>query len=213
MPGWPRAQNGPNDSLRVDSVIHALGRQREVFSDRMARRPETVVTTAPGYGVWPSWGLGANWWFYRGLFAGYLPQRTSPSTVVWTRTQPVDWAPADCRIAGDAVILQAPAAGLYEVTIDYAGPGRGARAFTMIRNNINQAADGNGYLALDPGASSQSIPVAVTAPGEVTLDTLDQPAAESARTRLEGCTAARVTTPADAGRCACTREVLGLPAP
>jgi hypothetical protein len=209
--GLATAQQGPNDGLQVDSVIHALGRQRSAFMDRMARRPEIVVTTAPDYGTWPSWGVSANWWFYRGLFAGYLPQRTSPSTVVWRRNQPVDWEPVSCRVVDSAVLLQAPEAGLYDVTIYYAGPGRNARAFTMLRNNINRAADANGYVALDPGATSQRVPVSVPMPGEVVLDTLDRPATGTSHTELRGCVAHRVTAPAGAETLRLYASLLGLP--
>lgn len=196
--GLATAINGPNKTLMVDAVIHALGRQRGVFEDRMAQRPENVVTTAPEYNVWATWGLSANWWFYRDLFAGYDPEMTSPSTLVWTRTQAVPWKSVGCRIEESAVVVEAPSAGLYEVTLDYVGPGRGARAFSMVRNNISRPPmQPEGLLALDPGASSQSFPVSAGSAGDLTLEVVDRPVGDQPLTNLRSCSAREVSVPAN----------------
>jgi hypothetical protein len=99
--------------------------------------------------------------------------------------------------------------GLYEVDVQYTGPGAGARAFTMLQNNFSAAVDANGYVALDPGASSQRVPVRVDTTGSVALATLDMPAGEEALTQFHGCAAQRVEVP----RGADTLQVYGLPAP
>ena len=102
------------------------------------------MTTAPQATDWVTWNLSANWWFYRDLFQGYTPVRTSPQTLGWTPATPATWAGVPCRTEGSEVVVEAPAAGLYEVTLRYQGPGRGARAFTMVQNDVNVAVDAGG---------------------------------------------------------------------
>jgi hypothetical protein len=144
-----------------------------------------------------TWSLSANWWFYRDLFAGYNPEITSPSTLVWTRSQAVPWNSVGCRIEESAVVVEVPSAGLYEVTIDYEGPGRGARAFSMVRNNISRPPrQPEGLLALDPGASSQSFPVSASAAGDLRLEVVDRPVRDQPLTSLRFCRASEVSVPA-----------------
>ena len=206
--------DGPPSSS-VDSVIAALGRQREAFGARLADRPGLVVTTAPEVTDWVTWNLSANWWFYRDLFQGYTPVRTSPQTLGWTPAAPATWAGVPCRTEGSEVVVEAPAAGLYEVTLRYQGPGRGARAFTMVQNDVNIAVDAGGFVSLDPGARVQRFPVAVRDPGAGTtvLATRDVPADDGPLTTLESCSAASIAHPAGADTAALYGRLLAPPPP
>lgn len=195
--GLAGAVNGPEESLPVDSVIAALGSQRGVFGQRMAERPEVVVTSAPQVSNWVTWGISANWWFYRDLFRSYSPVQTSPTTLNWTPTEPAVWEAVPCRVRGSNVEIDAPTEGLYEVTLRYSGPGRNARAYTMVQNNINVAAGARGYVGLDPGNDVQRFPVSVFAPGTTGLSTIDVSGGSGRVTRLESCTAADVDAPAE----------------
>jgi hypothetical protein len=152
---------GPRDDLQVDSVIHALGSQRPAFAARAAQPHDMVVTSTPEMNQFVSWSISANWWFYRTLFQSYRPTQTSPSTIVWTPADPAPWAPVECRVTDSGVQLQTATPGFYEVTVRYRGPGRNARAYTLLQNNINIAVGADGYVALDPGAESQQVPVYV----------------------------------------------------
>jgi hypothetical protein len=206
--------DGPQ-SASVDSVIAALGRQRAAFGARLADRPELVVTTAPEVTDWVTWNLSANWWFYRDLFQGYAPVRTSPLTLSWTPAGPATWAEVPCRTEGSQVVVEAPATGLYEVALRYEGPGRGARAFTMVQNSVNVAEDADGFVALDPGAREQRFPMAVRDPGSGTtvLATRDVPGDDGPLTTLESCSASAVTFPAGADTAAVYGRLLAPPPP
>jgi hypothetical protein len=199
----------------VDSVIAALGRQREAFGERLADRPGLVVTTAPETNEWVTWNLSANWWFYRDLFQGYAPVPASPLTLGWTPAEPATWAEVPCRTEGSDVVVQAPSAGLYEVTLHYQGPGRGARAFTMVQNDVNVAEDAGGFVSLDPGARVQRFPVAVRDPGAGTtvLATRDVPGDDGPLTTLGSCSAASIAYPAGADTAAVYGRLLAPPPP
>ncbi|MGY2129865.1 hypothetical protein [Blastococcus sp. SYSU DS0617] len=190
--------DGPDPDLAVDAVIHALGDQRQAFADRLAERPEHVVTTTPERSEnWANWNMTANWWFYRDLLRSYVPEQTSPMTIVWTRGDSVTWESVPCAVKGYHIELAAPVSGLYEVQLDYRGPGANSRSFSMVRTNLDiPLADG--YLALDPGASRQSFPVYVHDPrvGVTNLAMKDVPAEEGEQlSKLIGCSASAVTYP------------------
>lgn len=204
------AADGPNPRLRVDSVITALGEQRAAFAAELASHPRLVVSSAPGGAQqvghwseeWVTWAVSANWWFYRELFRAYRPEQTSPMTVAWTPApQPAVWQPVDCRVSGYGVSIDAAAEGLYEVKLQYKGPGRYSRAFSMVLNQINAPTGVKGYVALDPGASSQAFPVYVHDPhaGGTKLSMKDVGAARGTRLTSElGCTASAITFPVGA---------------
>lgn len=155
-----------------------------------------MITTAPAYNQWAGWNLSANWWFYEPLFRGYRPEVSSPSTVTWQRSTPVDWPEVPCAAKGGGVeVTAAQGPGLYELTVAYEGPGRGARAFTMLRNGINRAADGDGYVALDPGAAEQTLPAYLPASGTNSLTVRDMPGDRGELTRFTGCTARHIRVP------------------
>jgi hypothetical protein len=195
--GLAGAVRGPNRSLPVDSVIAALGSQREVFAEQMAQRPDVVMTTVPEVDPWVRWSISANWWFYRDLFRSYQPEQISPLSVEWTPAEPATWDPVPCAVRGQQVELGAPTAGLYEVTLDYRGPGRNSRSYTMIENNINVVQTARGYLALDPGARQMQFPVAVhhAGSGSTVLSLQDISKDGGRLTELESCTASAVSVP------------------
>jgi len=180
-------------SAEVDSVIHALGRQRGAFEDLVQEHPELVVTSAPELGPWVGWSLSANWWFYRTLFRDYVPEPSSPTTVVWRQSAiPTTWQRTTCTV--DPVTglaeLGAGERGLYDVELEYDGPGSGTRSYTLVRNSLNWAADAGGYVALDPAATRQRVPVYVDRPGTVALDTADVGASDGRPvTEITGCRA------------------------
>ncbi|MDP5182818.1 hypothetical protein QOZ88_09210 [Blastococcus sp. BMG 814] len=195
--GLAGAVNGPNLSLPVDSIIAALGSQRQVFAERMAERPSLVVTTDPDASIWSTWNVSANWWFYRDLFKSYAPERSTPLTLNWTPVEPATWEAVPCDVDGSRIELAAPDAGFYEVTLRYEGPGRSSRSYTMVENNIAVTESALGFMALDPGARVQQFPVAVHDPGSGTtvLSTKDISAGSEPLTALESCTAAAIAFP------------------
>ena len=155
------------------------------------------MTTAPLMDEWVTWNLSANWWFYRTLFQGYAPEQTSPNTLVWHRDVPATWDAVPCRVRDSAIEVDAPSAGMYEVTLKYRGPGRNARAYTMVQNNINMVLTGEGFVALDPGATTQQVPVMVqdAGSGSTVLPLRDVSSGDDPITTLLSCSASSVTVP------------------
>lgn len=159
----------------VDATIHALGRQRSAFrAYLLSRSADKVITTRRTMTYWQPWLLSANWWFYEPLLRNYVPSDLSPRTVIWKRGAPRRWREVACSVDQDAgqerngVVLEAPRAGLYEVEIAYAvSDAAGTREILMMKNNLNYAADAEGYLSVDPRGSKASFPVAVDAAGSV----------------------------------------------
>ena len=84
---------------------------------------------------------------------------------------------------------------MYEVDLQYRGSGAGSRAFSMVRNYLNTPG-ADGYVALDPGASSQAFPVYVhdVKEGITNLPLKDVPSGKRL-TRLSGCTASAIAFP------------------
>lgn len=201
------AEDGPNTDLAVDSVIHALGEQREAFAAELAAHPGLVVSTAPGATEevgnwdddWATWNISGNWWFYRELFRAYEPEQTSPMTLAWTPSDsPATWAPVGCTVSGYGFEVDAPVgSGLYEVELDYTGPGSNARAYSMVRNMINVPMGVRGWMSLDPGATSQAFPVMVHDTTRFPLKDV-RGAGSDPLTALSGCTARKITFPEDA---------------
>lgn len=201
------ATAGPNTDLAVDSVIHALGEQRGAFAEHMTTRPGLVVSTAPGATEeignwdddWATWNISANWWFYRELFRGYRPEQTSPMTLAWTPSDsPATWAPVGCSVSGYGIELDAPVGGgLYEVELEYSGPGAGARGYSMVRNMINSPMGVKGWLSLDPGAASQTFPVFVHDTARFPLKDI-RSSGGAPLTTVSGCSAQAISFPGDA---------------
>ncbi|WP_131801979.1 hypothetical protein [Klenkia taihuensis] len=196
--GLAGALNGPTEALSVDSVIAALGDERTAFADFMQRPHELVVTASPSI-IWTTWGIGANWWFYRELFRAYAPETSSPLTVNWRPATPRAWPGVPCEVDGGAIRLSTPELGMYEVDLRYEGPGRGSRSFTMVENNLSVASSAQGFQALDPGADRQRFPVIVrdTGAGNRTLALKDVSNTTNPVTRLVSCTASRVLFPTE----------------
>jgi hypothetical protein len=168
--GLTSAIVGPNSSFRVDSVIHALGRQRASFEAGMNSHPPLVISTSPGMDpMWVSWNLSQNWWFYSELFESYAPTQSSPFTLTWTKAKAMLWQDTDCNVGsgGEAVEINGKRFELLELRISYTSLLTRHR-FSLIENNI-QAVDVPGYLALDPHASTQRFPAVLLHDGDNVL--------------------------------------------
>jgi len=71
----------------TDYIIHALGSaQQEDYLDafRQGNYPYTV-SIYKEFTAWEWWVQRANWFFYRELFANYVPCRTSGYATIWQR--------------------------------------------------------------------------------------------------------------------------------
>jgi hypothetical protein len=187
---------------KTDSVIHALGSQREQFISDLGEEELIVVTSSPSVGEWFNWNMSANWWFYGELLRNFTPEQNSPITLQWSRSKsPALWKKAQCLVSanGQSVSVNSPRTSILEVSVDYINPGRYSREFTMIQNNLNFAAGANGFLALDPGASTQKFPVAVI-PGMNTLKLRHIGGTKKFVSRLISCSANEIDFPKNSER-------------
>lgn len=182
----------------VDSVIHALGRQREV-ARAMLPAAEVIITTRPRMSPqWQPWNVSENYWFYEELIYRRQQVAQSPNTMVFMRggTPPVD-PPVDCRIdaAAGAVMVTPQRAGFVEITLDYAYDGP-RRSLLMAANNYVRTAglEPAGYLSLDPRATRAQYPAYLPDVRPYTLPVFSVPS-DSPQPVLRGCTARELSGP------------------
>lgn len=159
FPDWP-----------VDSVIHALGKTREVATENLDGAGLIISTKYSTSPTWQPWNFSQNYWFYERLVKGWSPYYHSPKTVIWTKDDsPRSFASADCSANDRGITLNATQAGFYELDIAYQFSGAG-RFLTMMRNNISFGSDAEGYISLDPKGTNAKLPVYVKNPGATSFD-------------------------------------------
>ena len=147
---------------RVDSVIHALGRERQKFAQLVAGEARQVISSREEVsGEWHAWNFSADWWLYATLLREFKPLGESPTTIVWERQPPKDWPKVACRVSGSGTIhIDSKGAGYYEVSVDYEVPNP-SRSLFEVENNLNVAGGIPGWLSIDPRASTSTFPVRV----------------------------------------------------
>lgn len=157
--GWP-----------VDAVIHALGSTRVVATQAMQQADAIVSTRHATSSVWQPWSLSQNYWFHQELLDHWMPERLTPTTIVWRRRdrrlppEPVRCAPASSGAPG--VIVQIDVPGLHELRVRYR-LGGGGRALLLVQNRLSTATDG--WVSVDPRAGRAVLPMAATTVGRLTL--------------------------------------------
>ena len=126
-------------SWPVNSVIHALGRTREIARTALGSAELVVTTRNSASPEWQSWSFSQNFWFYDQLLRGWEPQAMSPTTVLWRKSGAAsvgserrDRVPAGSD--GLSIVLFPTAAGLYRVQMDY-DLARAGRNLLLVRNN------------------------------------------------------------------------------
>jgi len=159
--GLVTAFRGKPQPGRIDSVIHALGKEKLAQEKLLNDMPSAVISSSPTIGDWFGWSFSANWWFYRHLLQDYAPQYFTPSTLLWRRTPPSIWPRIPCSvdIHRNQLQIEPESDGLYELTIEFKEKNLGVNSFLMVRNGINQAADAEGYVAINPNSNSSIVPV------------------------------------------------------
>lgn len=150
---------------RVDSIIHALGSEREKYEQIITSYKGKVITTSPSMdSAWTSWNFSANWWFYKNLILNFSPRETSPNTISWkfdpSTNSKITKVSIDCRIdqKNKKVVFVSEVAGLYELQIIQDPDLQRSRSYAMIENNINFAGDSNAYLAVPPNDEVVRLP-------------------------------------------------------
>ena len=183
----------------VDSVIHALGRTREIARTALGTAELVITTRNSAAPEWQSWSFSQNFWFYDQLLRGWEPQAMSPTTVLWRKSGAASMgqsATTECRPGGDGMstILFAAAPGLYRVQMDY-DLARAGRNLLLVRNNISVMGGEGGFVSLDPDAKRTEFPVEVRAAEPTALEVHllgNRPAAF----KIASCSASQVPAPA-----------------
>ena len=170
---WSSITRKPQNTP-TDSVIHALGKTRDLYEKLIRAFPDTVITTPHSESTtWQPWNLSANWWFYRTLLANYTPTKTSPSTLVWRKSDTIVWPEAKCTVTNGElpfISVETKTPGFYEVTLDYKSNGLNSRTLVLVRNGLNFALGANGYLSMNLRATHMAFPVVSTTEENTVID-------------------------------------------
>lgn len=183
-----------------DSLISALGRQRDKAQAMIAQLPlyvsSTFLDSEKPVGFVP-WSVAANYWFFETVLHNYEPTQIAPNLLLWKRSAYQSWPETSCEIVPDdgatptrkALRLKDGKAGeFYEVKLSYTWAGARTRTLLMLRTRFNWNA--RGFLSISPYASEVTVPVFVE-PGEPpTFEFKVSPHAEDVRLlTLHSCTA------------------------
>lgn len=103
--------NGVYQPSGTDYIIHALGdRQREAYLENfLTGEYPYAVTIRKDYNLWEWWVQRANWYFYRALYADYVPAFAGEYAQVWrrqaggARLDSTDYTVTTQRVSGSAV--------------------------------------------------------------------------------------------------------------
>lgn len=147
--------------LPIDAAIHALGHTRDAAKSEM-NDAEIITTTRHSFsGDWQSWNLSQNYWLYEILFEHYTPFFYSPNTIVWKKTYSRPTVhEVTCQIDTDkkSITIKSSPKSFVEVTVEYESSTH-KRTLLLAENNINYGGDANGYVSINPYASSARFPV------------------------------------------------------
>lgn len=145
FPSWP-----------VDSVIHALGNVRNIANTTMDSSDFIISTKYSASPIWQPWSLSHNFWFYDDLLLRWQPEKISPTTIVWKKSDiEMVFKNVHCEVFQEDFALKATKKGFYEVILKYNISGRG-RYLVMVRNNISYR---DQYISVDPDSSTVTFPV------------------------------------------------------
>lgn len=155
----------------VDSVISALGGMRSIAKGKIPDADIVITTRYPTSSIWQPWSLTQNYWFYETLLRNWSPSASSPTTIVWRKSEHArQFKDVDCSVGTmkQSLVLQSQEPGFFEVEINYEFNGS-YRHLLMVESNISTAANSGGYVSVDPNARSVKLPVYVKKAGATIL--------------------------------------------
>lgn len=182
--------------LPVDSVIHALGKQREAATKAIGTGANTlfIVSRYGNFHKWQPWNISANYWFYQPLLErGHIVGRF-PATLALTSSKTHKFIDHRCIVnsQGNRFSLPGATAGYYEISLDSVPIGPGRHLF-MVDNRIVFAANAAGWLSLDPNLSNHQFPVYIDDPAYPSFPVEVRPQKTGAKVVLTRCSARRIT--------------------
>ena len=114
--------SGTSHIARIDSIIHALGKDLRAHFKEKLLDADFVLTTSPNYGQWFDWNLHTNWDFYRSMLEHFKVHTRYKTLVVWSRKTEEEKklsvltsSPANCTLT-----QQAPNAFELQVSVEKA---------------------------------------------------------------------------------------------
>lgn len=148
---------------RVDSVIHALGNEREVSKEKI-NKADIIITTHKEFSSWQSWLFSMNYWFYQPLIENYTITLSSPSTLIWERAKLSNtYSEASCNLINkNSFYIEDQNQGLFEIEIDYE-TNKDIKNIITIKNNITYDENKEDFseMSINPKESNAKFPVYV----------------------------------------------------
>lgn len=160
LPAWP-----------VDSVIHALGRTRQVAMEKLENAEIIISTRSSKSPEWQPWSVSQNFWFYDELLNNWSPYEMSPTTIVWRKNDKLRVHESiECRPGhdGHSLVLGSTGPGFYKVEMEYSFHGNG-RYLLMVRNNLSFGTDAGGRVSIDPNGNKAKFPAYISQAKETAL--------------------------------------------
>jgi hypothetical protein len=172
---WLNLSLSTKNILRVDSLIHAIGSEREKSIKLIHQTPaDYVFTTSLGFSKdWSRWNMSYNWWFFKDLRRDYRLFYRGTSINVWkrkinSRDNPSPLTLPVCRVKHDNnsffVYSSRPiflASLRFSLTQNPTDP----RHFYILSDRFNDGAGAgsfDGFSALNPYSSLHERPVLVS---------------------------------------------------
>lgn len=167
-----------NQPWKVDSVIHALGRQRMLAQESLNNLPDLLVTTNPTFSPeWQPWNFSQNYWFYKRVIDSYQTVFETPTQVVWQRSEPsnVKYEPIKCEVSesGSYIVLSSNSTGLTEVSFKFTSTTTRS-SVVRILNSISFGGAANGTVSIDPRSNTGTIPLIKESIGDYHVGSLLQ---------------------------------------
>ena len=172
---WLNLSLSTKSTLRVDSLIHAIGSEREKSLSLLHRvPPDYVFTTSLGFSKdWSRWNMSYNWWFFKGLRRDYRLVYRGNSINVWKRKtnlaeNSLSIPLSECRVTNDDntfSIYSLRPVSLVSLRFSLAQIPKDPRHFYVLSDRFNDGAGPgsfDGFSALNPYASFHEQPVLVS---------------------------------------------------
>lgn len=152
----------------VDSVIHALGRTRNLAIQKMDNADIITTTRYRLSPIWQPWNLSQNYWFYDKLFREWDIVGQFPTNLIWRKlSKPREFIVVPCEVdpVARVIRLNVLRSGFYRVELDY-DLATENRRLLMLQNNISFAPDAKGYVSVEPTGRTVIFPVYIPSPNE-----------------------------------------------
>lgn len=153
-----------NPDTKVDSMIHALGKEQKESVLKALREAE-FVTTTHWTDMYAKWNFRQNFWFYDQLIGNFVPYYLSPTTLVWKRTDRYDaWIErGECDVVKEEnnryslLFDNEDSHAIYRVNLEYRFESR--RGILVVSDEGIQSSPSIDYVSLNPFENYSSFPV------------------------------------------------------